>query len=54
MDFVDTGDIPILAVIGEDADQTEFDILGKSVFDLPDGADILRGTAEALQKLNIL
>lgn len=54
MDFVDTGDIPILAVIGEDTDQTEFDILGKSVFDLPDGADILRGTAEALQKLDIL
>ena len=54
MDFVDTGDIPILAVIGEDADQTEFDILGKSVFDLPEGADILRGTEQALQKLNIL
>lgn len=54
MDFLDTGGIPILSVIGEDAEQTEFDILGKSVFDLPDGAPILRGTAEALQKLNIL
>jgi len=54
MDAVDTGDIPILAVIGEDADQTEFDILGKSVFDLPEDADILRGTAEALKKLQIL
>ena len=54
MDFVDTGNIPILAVIGEDADQTEFDILGKSVFDLPETADILRGTKETLQKLSIL
>ena len=54
MDFVDTGGIPILSVIGEDAGQTEFDILGKSVFDLPDGAEILRGTEEALQKLDIL
>ncbi|MDY6443946.1 MAG: hypothetical protein SPK76_02840, partial [Bacteroidales bacterium] len=54
MDAVDTGDIPILAVIGEDADQTEFDILSKSVFDLPEDADILRGTAEALKKLQIL
>ncbi len=54
MEFVDTGDIPILAVIGEDADQTEFDILGKSVFDLPHDAAILRGTEKALIKLGIL
>ena len=54
MDFVDTGGIPVLSVIGEDAEQTEFDILGKSVFDLPDGAAILRGTGEALRKLDIL
>ncbi len=54
MAFVDTGDIPVLAVIGEDADQTEFDILGKSVFDLPEDAAILRGTEEALKKLDIL
>ncbi len=54
MDFVNTGDIPILAVIGEDAEQTEFDILGKSVFDLPERADILRGTEEALRQMNIL
>ena len=54
MAFVDTGDIPVLAVIGEDETQTEFDILGKSVFDLPPDAPILRGTAEALRKLEIL
>ena len=54
MDFVDTGGIPVLSVIGEDAEQTEFDILGKSVFDLPDSAAILRGTEEALRKLDIL
>lgn len=51
---VDTGDIPLLAVIGEDGSQTEFDILGKSVFDLPDDAPILRGTEEALHKLAII
>ena len=54
MELVDTGSIPILSVIGEDADQTEFDILGKSVFDLPDDALILRGAGEALRKLGIL
>ena len=45
---------PVLAVIGEDASQTEFDILGKSVFDLPRDAPILRGAAEALRRLDIL
>lgn len=50
----DLGDIPLLAAIGEDAEQTEFDILGKSVFDLPDGAEILRGTEQALRRLAIL
>jgi len=53
MDYVDTGDIPVLAVIGEDAGQTEFDILGKTVFDLPASAEILRGAAEALSKLKL-
>ena len=54
MELVDTGDIPVLAVIGEDPEQIEYDILGRSVFDLPSGAEILRGTAEALGKLDIL
>ena len=38
----------------EDPEQIEYDILGKSVFDLPSDAEILRGTAEALKKLEIL
>ena len=54
MEVVDTGGGPVLSVIGEDDKQTEFDILGKSVFDLPDGAAVLRGTEEALRKLDIL
>lgn len=54
MGIVDTGGVPILATIGEDADQIEFDILGKSVFDLPDGADVLRGTETALREWGIL
>ena len=52
--LVDVGDIPILAVIGEDAAQIEFDILGRNVFDLPADAEILRGTKTALEKLGIL
>ena len=54
MAFAETGDAPLLSVIGEDAGQIELDILGKSVFDLPEDAPILRGTAEALRALDIL
>ncbi len=50
----DLGGIPLLAVIGEDPEQTEFDILGKSVFDMPEDAAILRGAEQALRKLGVL
>ncbi|MDO4812239.1 MAG: AAA family ATPase [Eubacteriales bacterium] len=51
---VDTGNIPVLAAIGEDAAQTEFDILGKTVFDLPESAGVIEGTRKALTALDIL
>ncbi len=51
---IDTGDIPVLAVIGEDPAQTEFDILGKTVFDLPENSGVLAGTKQALRALNII
>ncbi len=54
LDLLDVGGIPILAVIGEDAAQIEFDILGRNVFDLSEDAEILRGTRTALEKLAIL
>lgn len=51
---LDAGDIPILAVIGEDSAQTEYDILGKTVFDLPGDTGILSGTGQALAALAII
>jgi len=54
MEQIELGDIPVLAVIGEDPSQTEFDILGRSVFDLPADSAILSGTKEALEKLEII
>lgn len=51
---LDTGDIPVLAVIGEDAAQTEFDIMGKTVFDLPEDSGVLAGTRQALRALAII
>lgn len=53
-DEIDTGDIPLLAVIGEDAAQTEFDILGKTVFDLPEDTGVLAGTRQVLRALDII
>lgn len=50
----DAGGIPVLAVIGEDAAQTEFDILGRTVFDLPEDAGVIEGTKKALAALDIL
>ena len=43
----------LLSVIGTDEDQAENDIEGRSVFDLPEDAPILRGVRDALDKLSI-
>ena len=51
---LDLGGIPLLAVVGEDDAQTEFDILGRTVFDLPDAAPVLTGARTALAALGII
>lgn len=53
-DEIDTGGIPVLTVIGEDPSQTEFDILGKTVFDLPEDTGVLAGARQALRALDII
>ena len=42
---------PVLAVIGDDDAQAQNDMLGESVFSLPDDAPVLRGAAQALDAL---
>lgn len=42
---------PVLAVIGTDAQQTGNDVRGKSVFDLSDDSQVIRGARQALLKL---
>ena len=49
-----SGGLRLLAVIGEDDTQTEFDILGRTVFDLPDTAPVLAGARAALAALDII
>lgn len=51
---LDLGGLSLLAVVGEDDAQTEFDILGRTVFDLPDAAPILEGARTALAALDII
>ena len=51
---LDLGGIPLLAVVGEDDAQTEFDILGKTVFDLPGAAPVLTGARTALAALDLI
>ena len=48
------GGIPIVAVIPPDTQLTEVDVEGRSVFDLPEDAGILKDALEALKNLEIL
>ena len=51
--LLDTGDIPVLSYIENDAALADFDIRGENVFYLPEGANIVRGVKEALEKLSV-
>jgi CO dehydrogenase maturation factor len=53
-DCLDTGDIPLLACIGEDRELARYDRQGKNVFHLPAEAEIVRGAREALENIGIL
>lgn len=53
-EFLDTGDIPVLAYIPSDASLAEFDLKGENVFYLPKDAAIVRGAEEALKKMQLL
>ena len=52
--FMDTGDIPVLAYIPSDASLAEFDLKGENVFYLPSDAVIVLGTRQAMRELGIL
>ena len=44
---------PVLAVIGADAQQAKNDVQGRSVFDLPEGSEVIKGALEALSKIKL-
>lgn len=51
---IDFTDLPaeVLAVIGNDPMQTEFDMLGKTVFEIDENSPLLKGALGAIQKLS--
>lgn len=51
--YIDTGEIPVLACIGQDNDLIDFDMMGKNVFLLPDNSSMMQGVRETLAKLDI-
>ena len=51
--LLDTGDIPVLSCIENDAALADFDIRGEHVFYLPEETNIVRGVKEALEKLSV-
>lgn len=53
-EYLDTGNIPILAYILDDRELAKCDLTGENVFQLPNEAEIVRGAREALQKIGIL
>jgi len=52
--YMDTGDIPVLAYIGDDRNVASYDAMGDNVFNLPHDAEIMRGAREALTNIGIL
>ena len=53
-DYLDTGDIPVLAYIGDDRNLATCDLTGQNVFYLPDDAAIVQGMRGALKRIHIL
>ena len=53
-DQLDTGQIPLLACIGDDRAMSMSDVLGNSVFSLAEDSEILRGVEKGLTGLDIL
>lgn len=54
LEFMDLGDIPLLSWIPADANLTERDLKGESVFYIPDDAPIVAGVRQALTGMGVI
>jgi len=53
-EYLDPGELEIAACIPDDREMTMSDMLGKTVFEIPEEAAIYRGAEEAMQNLGII
>jgi len=54
IDFDEIDGVPLVAIIGPDDRLAENDIEGKSVFELPEDCNVLKGAEKALQNMGVL
>lgn len=53
-EFMDMGEIPVMAYIMQDSELAICDIKGESVFELPENANIVKGVTDALKKMEMI
>ena len=51
---INTGDIPVLTYIPDDRDLALYDILGRSVMELPNNSELVKGVQKALETIGII
>ena len=52
--YIDTGDIPVLSYIPDDKTLALYDVQGRSVLELPDDSNLVKGVKQALETIRIL
>ena len=52
--YMDLGEIPLLATIEADTELATCDMKGENVFYLPETATVVEGTRKALKKIEIM
>lgn len=52
--YIDTGDIPVLAYIPDDAELALYDVQGRSVLELPDNSILVDGVLKTLEAIGII
>ena len=53
-EYLDTKDLPLIACIPDDRQMSMSDMLGETVFEIPAGSEIYRGSRAALEQLSLL
>lgn len=54
IEYLDTGDIPVLSYIENDGNLAIFDIAGKDITKLPDDSRVIQGVKTALEELSVI